>query len=348
MNKNCNKIEYVYYYTSSYVFEKWCKNETIRATRSITSNDKMDTKYIVEMLKKEKIVNFIDKLGIKIDIKDFESYVEGSKHINNRILKDIIYNAIKNWENGYGDKIKKSEENIQFMRGRFPDNKYSMYNSIMLPIISEGLKRLNEDKTTDEVCDIMNAFINIQPFVICFSKKGDNRFLWDSYTQNKGVCLKLDVNELNKIPIFPDLLHDVCYSENQLIKFIEDTHKTSRDIIKYYNENYDGNVDIKKILLCIFSGYCKHPYWADECEVRLLITENYSKEENNIKEFYGNKYNNNMQTQDYVEVKIPKSAVKEVIIGPLNNNEEIEKINKIAIENNINISESIGKGIISK
>ena len=34
------------------------------------------------------------------------------------------------------------------------------------------------------------------PFVICFTKDKDNRFLWDSYTKNKGIACLIGVTDM--------------------------------------------------------------------------------------------------------------------------------------------------------
>ena len=90
MENNSDKI---YYYTSNYVLLEWLKNEKIWATRSVSSNDSLDTIYIIEHL--EKLKAKVEPY-IKINLENVESLLVSSRYWSLSVLKDVLTDSLKN------------------------------------------------------------------------------------------------------------------------------------------------------------------------------------------------------------------------------------------------------------
>lgn len=342
----------IYYYTSNYVLKEWLKNETIWATRSVTSNDSQDTTYIINNFE-----NYKNQLYGEVNNKyknDFNDIINFTKemimmnqYINLGTLKDILFY----YKDKFFSYCSKEEEII--------NNNYNKFNCKMSKIeYSYGCfiaNLINESSEQDlkTIFNINNNFIykdglifNIMaqhPFVICFSKKKDNRFLWDTYTSNLGVCLEFSKSELSQhfVLSYPNAdrnnLFDIIYGDNnELIYsiFNEIKKEFNYNFEKYKDEELEG-LEKFKILphFYLFSPFFKNPYWEPEDEVRAVLSARYLDDETfKIKENYNLKYKNDCKTQDYIEIDIPKNLVKSITTGPLNTKEDVKKFLKEELE----------------
>ena len=149
------------------------------------------------------------------------------------------------------------------------------------------------------------------PFVICFTSEKDNRFFWDSYTNNKGVALEFSRNELSEYFQVPKTHSN--YSAN-LVNIIYNKDKQLSEITNFLNSNIGELLMVGVENLYIDMAKYKHPYWKDEKEIRAVIEAKYYDEKSNlIKENYNLKYKTKYDTQDYIEVVIPKNLLKKII-----------------------------------
>lgn len=331
----------IYYYTSDFVLKSWIENQTIWATRSITSNDNKDTHYITELIDENIKTDYVDMIKKQMDL---------CKNISLRILKDVIfYYNINNTKDflslalGCYQFANRDtyfiDDGIEISRERIINNKYAEQ------LLYQIIKGMNDQEkrelfgvdfiVTDNILEqILSCHY---PFVICFTHEYDNRFLWDSYTNNKGVCLEFSKRELT------EYIKQNYYEEN---------------IDLYMNIIYDKEFQVDKLKNNIEMKTCiaqfqqlgasfKHEFWKPEKEFRLIFGVKYIQDRRfEIKENYNKKYDNRSKTQDYVEVKIPKKLVKSITIGPLCNLDE-EYLRNILKDVNIEIKQSIGKGIIN-
>lgn len=371
----------IYYYTSNTVFAYWLINQKIWATKSTTSNDDKDTVYVIKHL--DELSKTSDD-NTKIYIEAIINTIKISKKISRRLYNTIIFEYIKETEfNKFGDvvktalwqyndalKVKKpNQESIENLKniGIYPNEKGEIntrgaeHEEILFRDILINLFNTNKISKYFQDCNYIDEILLrclpdlLQPFVICFTNKPDNRFLWDSYTKNGGVCMefcKSDIKEhFEPRTIFfnYDLFEDIIYKDtNQLAKL--------KQII---NDNGQNNPEIISIISALF----KHPYWEDESETRAVFTAKYfSDKRYEIKENLNLKYSNGLLTQDYIEVDVPISLLKSITIGPMNTEEAlISEITEILKKENlyedckakklirtIEIKKSIGTGVIKK
>ena len=245
--------ELIYYYTSNFVLKEWIKNEKIWATRSTTSNDNTDTLFMIPYLEKLSKSKGLNGLNKTIDV------LKLSKNLSKRLFREIHdryieehdfddyrkiidnccenYNGLKNVRYNPSEEMKSNlaKCNIYPLKnGEIPmygaDKQELIFSEILKSLVnnSEIENYLEGDYKIDpKLCYSISSLL--YPFVISFSKKGDDRFLWDSYTENKGVCLVFDREELNEywqksikeeFDTF-DYFRDVLYKEEEQKSFID-------------------------------------------------------------------------------------------------------------------------------
>lgn len=342
----------IFYYTSNYVFNEWIKTEKIWATRSITSNDSLDTVYAIKCF--GEIISELKNPEQEKILKETEEILKISKQINLKLYKEILLYMISKEFDKFYEIVEKSKKSYDMAKNSNSDLKTK--GAILIGVEAEEilfreiLLFLYEKNKLKEIFneeDISESLIRDLPrlyyqFVICFSYNGDDRFLWDSYTQNKGVCIEFDKIELIK------------YLKERYKKGLGEKFNLYEDII-YENVNQEeyikrllaGNYgwEHKKEIISLAVSKLKHTYWNKENEFRVMISCKYFQDSIfEIKENYNMKYKNDYKTQDYIEVELPKRLVKSVISGPMNTEAENEEIRKSGLK----IKESIGTGIIRK
>lgn len=335
----------IYYYTNEDVLSSWINNKIIWATRSITSNDNKDTHYIMDLM-----IELLNKQEKPKYFCIIESQMEICKNINLRVLKDLIVNYninnpekfIKFAKEAYA--FSKAEKYYTYDNSEIPRNQLLISNyaekliyEILKDLSSEEKKRLFDVKF-EVTKEIFEAVVGSDfPYVICFTYEYDNRFLWDSYTNNKGVCLEFSKTELK------EYLMKTYYKKNIDLYL---------DIIYEKKKQLEKMKEITMYPLCIgqfqqSGASFKAEFWKPEKEFRLIFGAKYFEDDRFvIKENYKKKYDNKHKTQDYIEIIIPENLVKSITIGPLCKINENDLFSRLK-NSNINIKQSIGKDIIN-
>lgn len=187
------------------------------------------------------------------------------------------------------------------------------------------------------------------PFVISFSTERDYTPMWQIYAkENSGICLKFDFREenfrllqtlnKNEITTQEDIFLDACKYQT-----IKEIRISIRETLKKLEDNIT-NDSPKHPLLDLYrqSALYKGKEWAYEKEWRIVLWHNYC----NIKQ---GKYG----ILPFQTIKIPLRFLKEILIGPGENQElvrygleswvkanELDKLSKYKIDFDINISNS--------
>lgn len=342
MEKVIEDDEYLYYYTSNYVLLQWLKSEKLWATRSVSSNDARDTNCVIDLYGE------LEKLypEYKSAFEQSKMRLEMSKNFSLRVYKDILRDYIKNHFDEYEYIVSETYKKYKYIKNNkdrlvhkyFKDDKnLSIEGEKML--FEEILKRLNNDEITKYfgIKDIENFKKMIPripdfkyPYVICFTKNKDDRFLWDSYTGNRGVSLVFSRKKLESY------LNEKKYSEQEIRRFsyLADIRYCEDDQKKFIKENIEDAIKTgdgmfwmyKSDLIDSQAVFCKPEYWEPENECRAVFMETYfGAHIFEVKENYDLKYNNGYKTQDYIEISIPKELVQGIIVGPINSKKELQK-----------------------
>jgi hypothetical protein len=365
----CVENDLIYYYTSNKVYTNWLRNEKIWATRSISSNDAIDTIYAKNLFP---IINEITKGEFQEKLNEIGSVLQLSSAISCKFYKDLTFQFMTHHFDEFSGIIQNEQERKQWY---FYGNNYNLFQienyhehcgsfhrqHIVNPSRDQWIfKKLLEALNVRELSNMFNftrsgiirqkEYITelpfmYYPFVICFTPEKDNRFFWDAYTGNQGVALEFSrdeltkyLNEISKDKKYRYRLEDVIYNEEE----------QKDDIIKVLTEN-EGELlftGVEKFSLTM--AKYKHPYWKDEHEIRAILGECYFDNSSVINENYNMKYDNNMVTQDYIKITIPHKLVKRVIIGPQNemvNNKTIKEVNDLLAGCTFEIELSNGYGV---
>ena len=173
--------------------------------------------------------------------------------------------------------------------------------------------------------------INYTPYTISFSYQSDKLLMWAMYANNgTGLCLAFDESKIKQEQTDLHLIADkVFYNNNpqiyyKVVSAIYDKYIEESKIIFFNNlENKKG-----QFLAAMLSGiapFIKNKAFEDEQEYRLAF---YKKEDNKPETY--TRLTNRMNVINYVEIRIPISALKQIIIGPCAN---YLKVRKLLIDN---------------
>lgn len=162
-------------------------------------------------------------------------------------------------------------------------------------------------------------------FITSFSSVQDNLPMWRMYGNNcKGIALGFDAQAI--FNEFKGLIYKCIYIDSHHEIEINEFFKDNVDIDLSNNEKLKENID-RLLMSClknlanfihIFVGgifLAKNPCYNYEKEYRLFIIAEQKIEY---------RYNNNLIIP-YIRNYFPKSALKEIWIGPANNMERTEK-----------------------
>lgn len=189
----------------------------------------------------------------------------------------------------------------------------------------------------------------IIPFIISFSAKRDYLPMWSLYGKSGlGVCLKFDVYRIIKAG-YKGRIGFVAYDNKTGLKMMKESF--SEYYNKYLSENKDKLEQLtigKKIseigTLCLFvSPFVKYKDYMYEKEFRFACYKPYGYD---IKDsFLHNDLIHPMvySVDKYIEVSIPVSSFKEVILGPSMNKSIMAHVVKKELEEcniQVKISES--------
>ncbi|APF23717.1 DUF2971 domain-containing protein [Clostridium butyricum] len=342
-----NDDESIYYYTSNYVLIEWLKNEQIWATRSVSSNDASDTIYITKYF--SKLADTYDKNLLK----KCEDILNISKNMSLRLYKDILKDFMETKFDEFKTVIKLADNFYKAINSNVyisPEVNNEIFkrvdgnigvfnvrgNEINQIVFREILKKLSEEEIKKYFqidCNISNELIEklsllSYPYIISFSFSGDDRFLWDSYTNNNGICLEFSKKDITE---YWENKYGKKYEEEELMGpmfnhiFYEDS-KQIEALNKILNELVKSKISHKDEFLSLIASLFKSSYWKSENEFRAVFPVKYFENKIfNVKENYNLKYNNQYKTQDYIEVDIPIKLVKSITVGPLNSKDNLRE-----------------------
>lgn len=181
--------------------------------------------------------------------------------------------------------------------------------------------------------DVLKGFLydwRKMPFVISFSRISDFIPMWGMYAdKGYGVCLGFDEKEIdpredNITFMQNDVLHHNTLEQNNstaslLIKMIEQRSNKSREelhSIHNMDKVFEYKVFALTSLSVIASAFIKHESYKYEQEYRIMgILSN----ANNLLQPVRYRTNANETMIPYVEVGIPISSLKSIMLGPCAN-----------------------------
>lgn len=163
---------------------------------------------------------------------------------------------------------------------------------------------------------------SIIPFIISFSAKRDYLPMWSLYGKTGlGVCLKFDTFRIIEEE-YEGQIGFVVYDNKKGLKMMKESFSDCYNW--YFNEYKDklNQLTIDKKVheignLCLFvSPFVKYKDYKYEKEFRIVYYKNYA-DTINIPPSNHNLFNPKIYLVDkYIEVPIPVSSFKEVILGP--------------------------------
>lgn len=201
--------------------------------------------------------------------------------------------------------------------------------------------------------------------VACFTTKGDSRLLWDAYTMNRknrenckynGVCIEIDPEELLRAAeqyskIFDWIeMQPIKYGYDKIDSVIDRELKKFKENVSILMRDEDQSQDIIppiymqlitktkefKLKKCIvypmleimnvfdkYSPFYKHQFWHEENETRMLLSIN--RNNDNYKIIPKDDSNDAF----YWDVKITDKCIRNVILGPELNEENIMELKSI-------------------
>lgn len=197
--------------------------------------------------------------------------------------------------------------------------------------VYEEEKNITEDKRLsvymDRIANSENAFIfyshfyreDLTPFFLSFSKNRDELPMWSMYGgAGVGVCLCFDENQLkiddDSLKVFPMLSalyinHDDNdeLSSQILNKLIPETYN---DYLKKEYLNDSDKITGIASVLPVISAYVKHCSFDFEKEIRIpMLAKDVCRSVHFRTSSKGN-------VIPYIEVPIPQISLKEIIVGP--------------------------------
>lgn len=173
------------------------------------------------------------------------------------------------------------------------------------------------------------------PYVICFTSAIDRTKIWETgYGRNgKGICIVFDLTNVHRVQNGMFIHGPIKVVYNNSIGYANEKFLFEKVILKAYNDYYHDvsfiteldEIIEKKVqavdqFCSLISSFIKNEEWSHEEEFRIAaIRHNYpTSEKCSIR-----KKEDGMA---YVELKIPLSCLKKIIIGPRVDNNEVEKI----------------------
>ena len=167
-------------------------------------------------------------------------------------------------------------------------------------LLPKALRRLGAKESVMEILRDLSGY----PFVLSFSERGDDRFMWECYAnQGKGATIGISPDKLN------DALHSFS-GEDYRASLRKCEYTTVGDLVERYrgegiseilkNEN---RTPLSRLLQEAY--YYKYKNFEDEHEWRIFINDfpnGYRATDNGI--------------VPYHELKIPVSALSSITFGP--------------------------------
>jgi len=193
-------------------------------------------------------------------------------------------------------------------------------------------KNLSNYLSPDYLQKIANFFGMFSIHVFSFSENSDNLPMWTTYGHDgKGVALGLDLNKLNiwcnTISIDRPMLVKCSYDQE---KYNNLNQQLAKEIYNMFSEN-NGKVTVNGIpnfdFLAQYFSSLKNIAYEYENEWRLIkVASDYGGDN---KKFH----QRNGILKPYVELKIPLSSLKEIIVGPCSNNDLVKRSIDFVLDN---------------
>ena len=320
----------LYHYTSENGFKGIVINNVMRLTLSTQSNDKTDTVYIYELIKKNK-----EKLYLK------------DKPEHNRIIDEVL-----NSFNKLEERIKSNNVNDEFAKPFvlcFTDKKddksmWKEYNENLgycIGINIEKLKQyskttkfqeqLNKNATSYYMYDVLYEEDKQIQKIKSIIENEYNKFLKNNNEETCKTIEPLTISYNFKITALGDNDEKYVYESKPRVQTIKLKQKFVDLIDSIYSQ------------LLLVAPLIKHAFWKSENEVRLTFLRMLKdKELEDIKI--------NEKGNYYFDFEIDKSIINEIIIAPLNN-KSIEQVKEELKQSGydidkINIQYSTGKDVL--
>ena len=171
-------------------------------------------------------------------------------------------------------------------------------------------KQIKEDKR-DNISKINT------PYLVSFSRNGDDLHMWNCYADTgKGVSIGIDYNELQKAldeyskdGHITARLYSCKYLDESQVSNYEEIGTYIQKLRDTNNPYYLANEELPYII--------KHPAYREEDEFRIILL--------NSSLYYQSKKCNHDKEKDIFKIPIPKTAIKEIIVGPCADKGQIEK-----------------------
>lgn len=343
----------IYHYTNN--AKSIIENKEIWLTRTIQSNDSMDSKAL-----ENKIISNISDFFVDCVNKQFEQInIQPLKPISGfKPLKQVQEHLCR-INNTYTDNIKRTPNN-EFQ------NLYPWCVPFNICFTSEEKKdsRFFWDSYTNN-CGFSIGFKEklLENQIINLNKKGyylkKENIIYTS--ENKKIELEnmIDRNVSNLIK--DSLIIDKEYikiNHEKLKKYAPILYEKHKNEISANTYLYICNAltEYVGINITLKVPFLKNEYWKEESETRLVSYNTYIQFEGRSNVFHKNSFPieqrksnyDNYDEIDYIKMPIDLNLIDNIIIGPCVSDVEKKEMEQLAMKNGIKISNSCGTGIFVK
>ncbi len=319
----------LFHYTSEAGFKGSVLNRTLRLVQSTHSNDRRDTVHIHDLIKED-----IESFYINEDIKD------------NQVIEMIlnVFNKFEDERTIEGEQEKSEKAFVTCFTDKYDDRMlwtaYSDDKGYCLGFNTEKLTEyINLESTRESIFKIANTFYMTGVIYETEKQKSLIRnILRDEYQRFVNMPNDLFSEVIPEL-FFPYQLSFTDENGNEIYKGNPHAMKI-RIREKYVKMSHSVNAK-----LLFISPLLKNDYWMDENETRLILYRP-------VQTKFLEPVKKDEKDRNYVEFKVPHTALNEVIIAPQNpktvNEVKTDLINAGYDMTNVNVRYSKGKGVMQE